>query len=460
MTRFLATRLPIAVCLGVATTVSAAWFFALAGVDSLDRRGSMRNETTETAMLSFDKNEVHVFYPLEEHFGSTVLRTSRNSAGRVTRDSIEIVSSGNGSDWKCTCVVKIPDNRHLPVGAANWRQEFQFGWPCRALWAAEDSRTAGCFTYSQPAVNSIRLWNHSIKHHQSFWHDDGGPHSWKVPIGMLPVGFAVDSAFYAAIWFGVFFVPRPMMQSFRRRRNLCEHCSYSRHGIVNNRCARNVAEFQGASRVPTLCPQCKASIDSDDVNVTSDVAHCRACGSTFRLSSLMETNTTPPKTTSGAWDTSDGMERRIGASTRSPIAFFLVPFMCVWSGFSLGGIYGTQIVSGKFDPSMSLFGLPFVMGTLIFGTITLMAVFGKVEVALRGDDGEIFTGIGNIGWRRRFQVSEFTNVRELEWSTRNGNRGGIALEGARRLVFGTTIPTERRYFVAQSLRNVFRDSSQ
>lgn len=52
----------------------------------------------------------------------------------------------------------------------------------------------------------------------------------------------------------------------------------------------------------------------------------------------------------------------ISATTESPIAFFLVPFMLVWSGGSLGGIYGTQIANGHFNLFLSLFGIPFCNG--------------------------------------------------------------------------------------------------
>ena len=65
------------------------------------------------------------------------------------------------------------------------------------------------------------------------------------------------------------------------------------------------------------------------------------------------------------------------------MAFFLVPFMCVWSGGSLGGIYGSQFFQSKFDLSMSLFGIPFVLGTLLFGSFALMTVCGKVVVSIR-----------------------------------------------------------------------------
>ncbi|MBI2477147.1 MAG: hypothetical protein HYV60_00350, partial [Planctomycetia bacterium] len=107
------------------------------------------------------------------------------------------------------------------------------------------------------------------------------------------------------------------------------------------------------------------------MNVATDVAVCPNCGEVFPLSSIVATQDVPTEfeindPPAGAWFYDDFRGWRIGASTRSRAAFFLVPFMCVWSGFSLGGIYGTQIAKGEFNLGMSLFGIPFVLGTLLF----------------------------------------------------------------------------------------------
>src|SRR4051812_10763885 len=126
------------------------------------------------------------------------------------------------------------------------------------------------------------------------------------------------------------------------------------------------------------CPHCASSLAPEDINVEADTALCRSCGEAARFSDLLHPHPpsespVPPR---GTWDNDDGVERCIGASTRSPMALVLVPFMCVWSGLSLGGIYGSQIVSGKFNPVMSLFELPFLAGSLIFWAWTAMTVFG------------------------------------------------------------------------------------
>ena len=113
------------------------------------------------------------------------------------------------------------------------------------------------------------------------------------------------------------------------------------------------------------CPKCHHAIPASKMNVETNVAVCPTCDEAFDLSDLLsdesengdESKAAPhlKQAPPGAWFTTDVDSWQVGASTRSGAAFFLVPFMLVWSGFSLGGIYGSQIVAGKFNLMMSLF---------------------------------------------------------------------------------------------------------
>jgi hypothetical protein len=206
-----------------------------------------------------------------------------------------------------------------------------------------------------------------------------------------------------------------------------------------------------------VCPKCRGAIPLDDVNVTTDIAVCRRCEQTFAYSGLIDEQEAEPvdpnRPPKGAWfkRTPGGFE--VGSTTRSPIAFVLVPFMCVWSGFSLGGIYGTQIAKGKFDLMQSLFGIPFLIGTLLFGSFALMAACGKVLVRMDGKNGEVFTGVGPVGWRRRFQKDGVTGVRRTE---RVNDKGGVShqitIEGRKPIQFAFGLPAERLNFLLGTLR--------
>lgn len=198
-----------------------------------------------------------------------------------------------------------------------------------------------------------------------------------------------------------------------------------------------------------------------DVNVSTDIALCRQCGKNFSYAELVVDQTQaqmdlthPPK---GAWFLRDPGGFEVGASTRHPSSFFLVPFMMVWSGFSLEGIYGTQIVKGEFNLTASLFGIPFLLGTGLFGSIALMTVFGKTSVKVVNDQATLFTGVGPVGWRRRFKWSEVRNIRE---TVRNGSRGGateqITIDADRRLDFAAGLNSAKQEFLIAALRQMWR----
>jgi hypothetical protein len=193
------------------------------------------------------------------------------------------------------------------------------------------------------------------------------------------------------------------------------------------------------------------------------VAYCPRCGEAFSLSALVageEADTvdleSPP---AGAWFQREMSGFVVGATTRSPAAFFLVPFMCFWSGFSLGGIYGSQIINGQLNPFLCLFGIPFVLGTLVFGSLAVMTVCGKIVVSVDRDEGKLFMGVGSIGWTRRFAWSSVKRVEEQPLGYRYSGQNGpaLALVGDTRLKFGSMLRDARRYFMLQALRRMLAE---
>lgn len=206
-----------------------------------------------------------------------------------------------------------------------------------------------------------------------------------------------------------------------------------------------------------LCPKCKRAAPPDQVNMATDLAFCPDCNDGFRISENLGSEAVnpdilrdPPK---GAWFKQDMHGTVIGATTRSAMAFFLVPFMCVWSGASLGGIYGTQIMKGEFNLGMSLFGIPFLLGSVLFWAIALMAVCGKVEVKI-GRASSVFVGVGRFGWTRKFDWSEVATIREdiTGVHRQGGAQRAIVFEGKERLVFGSGLSENRRYFLLNALK--------
>lgn len=211
-------------------------------------------------------------------------------------------------------------------------------------------------------------------------------------------------------------------------------------------------------RMTIACPRCGANLNDADVNVATDIGACKACGNVFKLSEAVggvpavpiDSLSPPP----GAWftRTADGFE--LGATTRSYAAFFLVPFMCLWSGGSLGGIYGTQLAKGQFDLAQSLFGIPFLLGSIIFWGAALMSVFGKNTLTVSGDNAVTFSGVGPIGWHKRFAWSSVRSVVEESYrSGRNSLQTALFLQGETRIKFAGGISQARRYYLLQALRS-------
>jgi len=201
------------------------------------------------------------------------------------------------------------------------------------------------------------------------------------------------------------------------------------------------------------CPKCNSEIKIENINIQSNTAQCNSCDNIFKISEnlgeYLDSEFDISNSPKGTWTYNEYNKTIIGATTRSPIAFFLVPFMLIWSGGSLGGLYGTQIKSGEFDLFQSLFGIPFIIGSVIFWSIALMTIWGKVELTLDNRGGKIFTGIGKIGMNKIFLWSEISRIEEKQANIRYpgslGNR--ITLEGKKRISFGNGLKEDRLYYL-------------
>lgn len=200
------------------------------------------------------------------------------------------------------------------------------------------------------------------------------------------------------------------------------------------------------------CTICKRRVEAKNINVAKDTAYCEKCENLSSLSSLLES--TPSKNfdarspVSGTTLDDGGYKWAVSGSHRSWAALFIVPFTLVWAGVSLSGIYGRQIFNGEFDLGQSLFGLPFLMGSIVLITVSLMSVFGRTLVSMENGKALIFIGIGTVGWYRRFDWGLIDRVIE----NTSGNHKHISLEGSKRLSFGWGLSSKKLYYVANFLR--------
>jgi hypothetical protein len=215
------------------------------------------------------------------------------------------------------------------------------------------------------------------------------------------------------------------------------------------------------SRVKLRCAECLGEIPLADVNVAKDLALCRKCDENFSYSEVCEAPETPidlARPPRGTWFKRNARGFEVGISTRHPASFFLVPFMLIWSGFSIGGIYGPQIKKGELDLFDSLFGVPFLIGTVVFGAVALMSVLGKIVVRVENSQGTTFTGLGPFGWRRRFRWDEVKEIRQSFNGTSNGKpMKQVTIHADRPIGVSIGLNEKRQQFLLETLRHLLRE---
>lgn len=139
----------------------------------------------------------------------------------------------------------------------------------------------------------------------------------------------------------------------------------------------------------------------------------------------------------------------------NPTVWFLVPFTGLWSGLSLWGIYGKQLGEGKFDPVMTLAGLPFVIGTFVLVGAIIFMLFGSWRVHLDRGVARFFVGVIPFGRRNEIAFDATTRVELLDAyvKVRRIPQQIIAVTTGNKTVnFGAGLPHDARLYFAAVLR--------
>jgi len=168
--------------------------------------------------------------------------------------------------------------------------------------------------------------------------------------------------------------------------------------------------------------------------------------------------------------------RSVGAAFGTlAIALFWNGIVSVFVLIAIGGtLRNLHVEIPNWFPSPEMNGAPMSVGMTIFmwtfltpfiliglsmiGAF-LMSIGGRTEVRIDHKDGAIFTGVGPLGYCRRFDASMIADVRidDRQWRDSDGDRQRktciiIETREGKLIKFGTMLPEERRKFLAAWVR--------
>lgn len=215
-----------------------------------------------------------------------------------------------------------------------------------------------------------------------------------------------------------------------------------------------------------VCPQCGKAIDEADLSAATDLALCRSCNCMFAprrgLQAVpvtpTETDLRPPR---GVRVDRAGERLEIRSALRHPAVWLVLPGMAVYSLIFAVGI------AAEYDAILQTYGVQFFVWLglilVLFWAGALFLLFGHVRVRIAGGAGEARTGIGPLGWRRRFGLGSAAAVERRAWFLGDWVRAFlrfvpteylavVAGDGRPLAKFGLLLTYKRRRFVYDLLR--------
>ena len=206
------------------------------------------------------------------------------------------------------------------------------------------------------------------------------------------------------------------------------------------------------------CPKCGRRVEGANLNAAKDLATCGSCGEAFVLSDLLARSSTARgerlETPPGAWFRLTPAGWETGATTRSWMALFLIPFLVFWTAGFSWGFFGHDAKHAPGAPPLPAFMAFFFAVAAMFWWFALMSVAGRVSVRKEGDAATVFVGIGSLGWRKTVTWSSINAIREEPSYMRypGGQGARLCLDGPRRVAFGSMLTGDRRYFLMRTLQ--------
>jgi len=185
------------------------------------------------------------------------------------------------------------------------------------------------------------------------------------------------------------------------------------------------------------CPKCHGAIELGNINIKADSALCGGCGEMFAPSTQLERGSRGAANYNHAAHTAfannaasskvqlqqDGNDWTISWKRRDFMSgLFLGVFLTFWGGFSVGGIYVTPFLKGQLELQNCLFGLPFLLGSIVLFSLVMFSFFGRMVLQKQGQTLKYFVGVGGIGIYRSFDLGVYQTFNVVESSMHSNNQ--------------------------------------
>jgi hypothetical protein len=237
-------RAVIALALGVATTLAVVGVLANINKDIVSGKRFIVNEVWAQLIgdSTYAWSGVH-----QDGWGETTrsifvatdmipARKAGHVRPRIVHglDNMPKLDEGDG----IPVVPGVPRSHALLQGTSDAVEEIDLGVPMRCMW------TRNCFLESSNDYGAHKWIPSGVlrPHNRAAPFGGGGfGREYGFPTGVLPVGFAVNTAVYGAAWYLLLAIPSARRKR-RERRGLCAACRYNRAGLAAD----------------TACPECGA----------------------------------------------------------------------------------------------------------------------------------------------------------------------------------------------------------
>lgn len=216
---------------GAATTVAVAWGVALRRIPISELSAGYDDDSRKPTSVRFTSASEDLLFTFRSPVsgaGWTYLHMQRGTlTGNDTLDP----------DLSDTTVAnRFPIGHPVQLDGPNTRTDIRFGWPSRAMFAYEledwyfDMGDHYGWTHAyilnpKPGASDITLF-------MKFDHPSDKGHPLGVPTGILPRGFAINTAFYAALWWIALWGLKLARGQLRAWRGRCRTCAYSLTGLA------------------------------------------------------------------------------------------------------------------------------------------------------------------------------------------------------------------------------------